>query len=65
MKTGNVEQHNKSANADSDEESLDEEETGDKNDNEVQNISNNEVKDTSSINLDENQSKQSNTPVNT
>lgn len=65
MKTGNVEQHNKSANADSDEKSLDEEETGDKNDNEVQNISNNEVKDTSSINLDENQSKQSNTPVNT
>lgn len=65
MKTGNVEQHNKSANTDSDEESLDEEETGDKNDNEVQNISNNEVKDTSSINLDENQSKQSNTPVNT
>lgn len=49
MKTGNVEQHNKSANTDSDEESLDEEETGDKNDNEVQNISNNEVKDTSSI----------------
>lgn len=65
MKTGNVEQYNKSANTDSDEESLDEEETGDKNDNEVQNISNNEVKDTSSINLDENQSKQSNTPVNT
>lgn len=65
MKTGNVEQHNKSANTDSDEESLDEEETGDKNDNEVQNISNNEVKDKSSINLDENQSKQSNTPVNT
>ncbi|XP_003397453.4 PRKR-interacting protein 1 homolog [Bombus terrestris] len=65
MKTGNVEQHNKSANTDSDEESLDEEETGDKNDNEVQNISNNKVKDTSSINLDENQSKQSNTPVNT
>lgn len=65
MKTGNVEQHNKSANADSDEESLDEEETGDKNDNEAQNISSNEVKDTSSINLDENQSKQSNTPVNT
>lgn len=63
MKTGNVEQHNKSANTDSDEESLDEEETGDKNDNEVQNISNNEVKDTSSI--DENQSKQSNTLVNT
>ncbi|XP_071859966.1 PRKR-interacting protein 1 homolog [Bombus fervidus] len=65
MKTGNVEQHNKSANTDSDEESLDEEETGDKNDNEVQNISDNEVKDTSSINLDENQSKQSNIPVNT
>ncbi|XP_068976361.1 PRKR-interacting protein 1 homolog [Bombus flavifrons] len=65
MKTGNVEQHNKSSNADSDEESLDEEETGDKNDNEVQNISNNEVKDASSINLDENQSKQSNTSVNT
>ncbi|XP_060814483.1 PRKR-interacting protein 1 homolog [Bombus pascuorum] len=65
MKTGNVEQHKKSANTDSDEESLDEEETGDKNDNEVQNISDNEVKDTSSINLDENQSKQSNIPVNT
>lgn len=65
MKTGNVEQHNKSSDADSDEESLDEEETGDKNDNEVQNISNNEVKDASSINLDENQSKQSNTSVNT
>ncbi|XP_043589955.1 PRKR-interacting protein 1 homolog [Bombus pyrosoma] len=65
MKTGNVEQHNKSTNTDSDEESLDAEETGDKNDNQVQNISNNEVKDTSSINLDENQSKQSNTPINT